>query len=119
MSFFNLISTGGLTLAAGLAVSTAAFAASPAPAAPGAAPAAPAGSDRISNPVAEFAGTRWSGRALGIQNTGQFLAAAIVPPAIGALIGLLGYPAAFALVALAPAAATPLIPSARLEQLAR
>ena len=65
--------------------------------------------------VAEFAGPRWSGRALGIQNTGQFLAAAIVPPAIGGLITLVGYPAAFALVALAPAVATPLIPSARLE----
>ncbi len=65
--------------------------------------------------VAELAGPRWSGRALGIQNTGQFLAAAIVPPAIGALIGALGYPAAFALVALAPAIASPLIPPAQLE----
>jgi len=67
--------------------------------------------------VAELAGSRWSGRALGIQNTGQFLAAAIVPPAIGALIGLVGYPAAFALVALTPLAATPLIPAAQVERL--
>jgi len=67
--------------------------------------------------VAELAGARWSGRALGIQNTGQFLAAAIVPPAIGALIGLVGYPAAFALVALTPLAATPLIPASRVERL--
>jgi MFS family permease len=65
--------------------------------------------------VAEFAGPHWSGRALGAQNTGQFLAAAIVAPSIGALIGLVGYPAAFALVALAPAIATPLVPSPRRE----
>ncbi|MCB8808828.1 hypothetical protein LJD48_28195, partial [Escherichia coli] len=38
--------------------------------------------------VAEAAGPYWSGRALGAQNTGQFLVAAIVPPAIGALIGV-------------------------------
>ncbi len=60
--------------------------------------------------VAELAGPRWAGRALGIQNTGQFIGAAIVPPAVGALIGLLGYPLAFALVALAPAVAVPLVP---------
>ncbi len=66
--------------------------------------------------VAEFAGPHWSGRALGAQNTGQFLAAAIVAPSVGALIGVVGYPAAFALVALAPALATPLVPSARREK---
>jgi len=65
--------------------------------------------------VAEFAGPHWSGRALGAQNTGQFLSAAIVAPVVGALIGVVGYPAAFALVALAPAIATPLVPSARRE----
>jgi MFS family permease len=65
--------------------------------------------------VAEFAGPHWSGRALGAQNTGQFLAAAIVAPSIGALIGLVGYPAAFALVAMAPALATPLVPSPQRE----
>lgn len=65
--------------------------------------------------VAEFAGPHWSGRALGAQNTGQFLGAAVVAPTVGALIGVLGYPAAFAIVALAPALATPLIPSARRE----
>lgn len=63
--------------------------------------------------VAEEAGHRWAGRALGIQNTGQFLTAAIVPPAVGALIGAVGYPLAFALVALAPAAALPLVPRER------
>ncbi|HEU0205276.1 MAG TPA: MFS transporter [Pseudolysinimonas sp.] len=65
--------------------------------------------------VAEFAGPHWSGRALGAQNTGQFLGAAIVAPAVGALIGLVGYPAAFALVAIAPALAVPLVPSATRE----
>lgn len=63
--------------------------------------------------VAEIAGAHWSGRALGAQNTGQFLAAAIVAPAVGLLIGLTGYPAAFALLALAPAAAIPLVPKDR------
>jgi len=61
--------------------------------------------------VAEFAGPHWSGRALGAQNTGQFIGATIVAPALGALIGVVGYPAAFALVALAPALAVPLVPS--------
>jgi hypothetical protein len=84
MSFFNLISTGGLTLAAGLAVSTAAFAASPAPAAPVPAPAAPAGSDRISNPVAEFAGIdKITGRIITfdvyIDETVQFGALQVTP----------------------------------------
>jgi MFS family permease len=65
--------------------------------------------------VAEIAGPNWSGRALGIQNTGQFLAAAVVPPVVGAIIGLIGFPAAFALVALTPGIAAPLIPSSRLE----
>ncbi|WP_211218018.1 MFS transporter [Humibacter albus] len=60
--------------------------------------------------VAEIAGPHWSGRALGTQNTGQFLAASIVGPAVGGLITLVGYPFAFALVALAPVAAVPLVP---------
>jgi MFS family permease len=63
--------------------------------------------------VAEIAGPFWSGRALGTQNTGQFLAASVVGPAVGALIGWLGYPIAFALVALCPAVATPLVPRDR------
>lgn len=82
MRFFDLISTGGLALAAGLAVSTTAFAASPAPAAP--APAAPAGSDRISNPVAEFAGIdKITGRIITfdvyIDETVQFGALQVTP----------------------------------------
>lgn len=63
--------------------------------------------------VAEIAGPFWSGRALGAQNTGQFLAASVVGPAIGALIGWVGYPIAFAVVALCPAVATPLVPRDR------
>jgi MFS family permease len=60
--------------------------------------------------VAEIAGAHWSGRALGAQNTGQYVAAAIVAPVVGVLIGLTGYSVAFALLALAPAAAIPLVP---------
>ncbi|GLK16214.1 hypothetical protein GCM10017602_06960 [Herbiconiux flava] len=60
--------------------------------------------------VAEAAGPAWAGRALGVQNTGQFLAASAVGPGVGALIALVGYPLAFALVALAPLAALPLVP---------
>ena len=61
--------------------------------------------------VAEAAGPTWSGKALGIQNTGQFLAASAVGPGIGALITVVGYPVAFALVALTPLAAIPLVPA--------
>lgn len=60
--------------------------------------------------VAEIGGPYWSGRALGAQNTGQFLAAAAVPPVLGLLIGTFGYPATFALTALCPIAAAPLVP---------
>ncbi len=60
--------------------------------------------------VAEISGTHWSGRALGTQNTGQFITAALVAPLMGLLIGLVGYSAAFALTALAPAVAAPLVP---------
>lgn len=60
--------------------------------------------------VAEAAGPVWSGRALGVQNTGQFLAASAVGPGIGALITAVGYPLAFALVALAPLLSIPLVP---------
>lgn len=66
--------------------------------------------------VAEIAGPFWSGRALGAQNTGQFAAAAIAAPAVGALIGLVGYPLAFAIVALTPALALPLVPSLTAEE---
>lgn len=67
--------------------------------------------------VAEIAGPFWSGRALGTQNTGQFLAASIVGPAVGGLIAVVGYPIAFAVVALAPVVAVPIVPreSAEIE----
>lgn len=60
--------------------------------------------------VAEAAGSAWVGRALGIQNTGQFIVASAVGPGIGALIALVGYPLAFAAVAIAPLIAVPLVP---------
>lgn len=60
--------------------------------------------------IAEIAGPFWSGRALGTQNTSQHLAAAISAPLFGALIGVAGYPAAFAVCALSPLAAMPIVP---------
>ncbi len=60
--------------------------------------------------VAEIAGPFWGGRALGVQNTGQFVAAAAVGPVFGAVIGAVGFPIAFALAAAVPALAIPLVP---------
>jgi hypothetical protein len=60
--------------------------------------------------VAEASGPVWAGRALGIQNTSQFLVASAVGPGVGALITAAGYPTAFALIALTPALALPLVP---------
>jgi MFS family permease len=60
--------------------------------------------------IAEIAGPFWSGRALGTQNTSQLFTAGIAPPLFGGLIGIAGYPAAFALCALFPLAALPLVP---------
>lgn len=60
--------------------------------------------------VAERSGPFWSGRALGVQNTGQYFISALVPPAVGALISEAGYGWAFALVAISPIAAVALIP---------
>lgn len=60
--------------------------------------------------IAEIAGPFWSGRALGTQNTSQLLTAGIAPPLFGALIGVAGYPAAFAACALFPLVAMPLVP---------
>lgn len=62
--------------------------------------------------IAEIAGPFWSGRALGVQNTSQLLTTGIVPPAFGALIGVFGFPAAFAVCALFPVLAVPLVPVA-------
>lgn len=60
--------------------------------------------------VAERAGPFWSGRALGLQNTSQYLAAGVVPPLFGAAITAWGYPAAFALAAVLPLLAVVLVP---------
>ncbi|WP_241153770.1 MFS transporter [Nocardioides pantholopis] len=60
--------------------------------------------------VAERAGPFWSGRALGVQNTAQFLAGSAVPPVAGLAVTHLGYAAAFALAALFPVLAAPLVP---------
>ena len=65
--------------------------------------------------VAEYAGPRWAGRALGIQNTGQNLMAAATPPVIAVLVAADGYPAAFAVAAVLPLAAAALVPVAALE----
>lgn len=60
--------------------------------------------------IAEIAGPFWSGRALGTQNTSQHLATALAAPLFGGLIGVAGYPVAFAVCALFPLAAVPLVP---------
>jgi hypothetical protein len=60
--------------------------------------------------IAEIAGPFWSGRALGTQNTSQLLTAGITAPLFGALIGAAGFPVAFAVCALFPVLAIPLVP---------
>lgn len=60
--------------------------------------------------IAEIAGPFWSGRALGTQNTSQLLTAGIAPPLFGGLIATAGYPAAFAVCAIFPVIAFPLVP---------
>ena len=65
--------------------------------------------------VAEMSGSLWSGRALGIQNTGQFVAASAVGPLVGGLIALVGYPLAFVIVAAFPAIAVPIVPARSAE----
>ncbi|MCV7442202.1 MFS transporter [Mycobacterium paraense] len=61
--------------------------------------------------ITELAGPYWSGRALGVQNTTQRLVAASGPPVFGALIMAAHYPVAWALCALFPLAAVPLVPA--------
>jgi len=60
--------------------------------------------------VAERAGPFWSGRALGIQNTAQFLTAAAVPPVAGLLVPLWGFSSVFLLAAAFPLVAVALVP---------
>ncbi|WP_246142525.1 MFS transporter [Nocardioides rubriscoriae] len=67
--------------------------------------------------VAERAGPFWSGRALGLQNTAQFLTSAFVPPLGGLLVTHAGYAATFALAAVLPAVAVALVPVAAEQEL--
>lgn len=60
--------------------------------------------------VAERAGSAWSGRALGIQNTGQNLTAVLAPPVLGALVTASGFGSGFAVAAVAPVLAAGLVP---------
>jgi sugar phosphate permease len=60
--------------------------------------------------VAEIAGMSWAGRALGVQNTGQNVAALLTPPLLAAVIGDSRYAVGFAVVAILPLLAVPLIP---------
>lgn len=62
--------------------------------------------------VAEASGPAWSGKALGVQNTGQYIAASAVGPSLAALITVFGFPLAFAFAAIAPLAAVPIVPAA-------
>ena len=60
--------------------------------------------------VAEVAGREWSGRALGVQNTVQNVAAVATPPALAAIVGHSHYALGFALVAIPPLLAIPFTP---------
>ena len=60
--------------------------------------------------VAEYAGSAWAGRALGIQNTGQNALAAATPPVLALAIGSAGYAVPFAVVAVFPVVAAALVP---------
>ena len=60
--------------------------------------------------TAEIAGSAWAGRALGAQNTGQNVVAALTPPVLGLVIGAGGYATAFACAALCPVLAIALTP---------
>lgn len=59
--------------------------------------------------VAEISGPYWSGRALGVQNTSQYVFAAAVPPVFGALAAV-SFPLAFVISAVFPALSTPVVP---------
>lgn len=63
--------------------------------------------------IVEYAGTHYSGRALGMQNTGQLLIASLSGPVFGAMIAAAGYPTMFGFTALAPLAAVLTIPGLR------
>jgi hypothetical protein len=60
--------------------------------------------------VAELGGPFWSGRAMGVHNTGQYLVGALVPPLVGGLVAGRGYAIAFAAVAVFALLAVPIVP---------
>lgn len=62
--------------------------------------------------VAEYAGPRWSGRALGTQNTAQFITISAATPLLAAAIDRVGYWPVFAGAAVVAAVAIPLVPRA-------
>lgn len=62
--------------------------------------------------TAELAGPFWAGRALGVQNTGQNIAAMVAAPLFSTLITAFGYPAALLIAAAFPAAGAALTPVA-------
>jgi sugar phosphate permease len=62
--------------------------------------------------VAELAGTAWSGRALGVHNTGQNIMGVLTAPVLAALIGESRYGLGFAVAAICPLLAIPLTPVA-------
>lgn len=59
---------------------------------------------------AELAGLSWAGRAMGVQNTTQNLAAVLTPPLLGLVIGDTRYALAFCVAALFPVLAIWLTP---------
>jgi MFS family permease len=67
--------------------------------------------------IAEAAGVRWSGKAMGIQNTGQHVLSAVVGPGIGGLISAVGYPIALGAVAVVPVVASFLVPRRDIERI--
>jgi MFS family permease len=67
--------------------------------------------------IAEAAGVRWSGKAMGIQNTGQHVLSAVVGPGIGGVISAVGYPIALGAVAVVPVVASFLVPRRDIERI--
>ncbi|MEV6009812.1 MFS transporter [Streptomyces sp. NPDC051976] len=63
--------------------------------------------------TAEHAGPAWSGRALGVHNTGQNLTAAVVPPLMAAFISATAYWPGFALAAALTCVSAVIVPVPR------
>ena len=60
--------------------------------------------------VAEYAGSAWAGRVLGVQNTGQNALAAATPPVLALAISSIGFGGAFGVVAAFPVIAAAVVP---------